>query len=160
MLGIAFRLFAFWCIVEIIFIVPRLLPFLIRNENSGDFSETDFYLLSSISMGVGVLLVLVIFKLGKSATKSASSMHINNEHNPELEKFLLQLLGVYFVLSMLPTAPGTIAQLIIEFNQTGLIVENFAWLTGYVFQLILGMYLIAKPKVWSIYLNKLRVLGQ
>jgi len=111
-------------------------------------------------MGVGVLLVLVIFKLGKSATKSASSMHINNEHNPELEKFLLQLLGVYFVLSMLPTAPGTIAQLIIEFNQTGLIVENFAWLTGYVFQLILGMYLIAKPKVWSIYLNKLRVLGQ
>ena len=159
MLGIGFRVFALWCLVQVLFVAPQMYSSTFYALHEGSLSPTRFYFMTTVFMVVGLCLVAAIVKLGAQASKLATSHGVNTGLDSEFERMLYQLLGVFLVVSAFAVIPGSSARAILDFGQTDRSWVNVAWLTGYVLQLILGAWLVTKPARWAGLLSRLREAG-
>lgn len=94
----------------------------------------------------------VLFRVSNSILNSVPESEEISE-SAISQKFLLQLLGVFFIVGALSSLPGMGIRM---FKPTEFQVTNYLYFAGYIFELGVGLYLLIKPEVWGAWLGKLR----
>ena len=152
--AIAVRFLAIWLLVKLIFNLPGL-SLLFGSIES--YTQRDVPIGVYISMVVAVLVVGLIasYLMYKSSetilskTKDETTEQLSsNDH-----KFLIQLLGLYFIVTSITCLPSSLSFL--QYSDE-IMFYNLLGTLGWVFQLIVGLFLIGSPKYWTLLLNKLR----
>ena len=157
-LAIAIKLFSIWVLVQTFWMSPSLIVFLgsIESWQGTAISEWVYVALISAFIFLGILIAIVLYKISNSVlTSSFSEKGI--EVSDHSKKFLLQLGGVYFVVTTLVYFPPSIGFLwSLGPNQEGVPFHYFLMPLGYLIQLIVGLWLVLHPSWWSFMLSKLR----
>jgi len=78
----------------------------------------------------------------------------SSENNSTLsQEFLLQVLGAYFIVASFTAMPGVAISI---FAGTSINLLNALHIIGYIFQALVGVYLLTKPSFWVQCFNKFR----
>lgn len=157
-LAIAIKLFSIWVLVQIFWMSPSLVLLLGSMESWQGvvISEWVYVALMSVFILFGVLISIVLYKISNSVlTSNFSEKRI--DVSDQSKKFLLQLGGVYFVVTTLVYFPPSIGFLwSVDPSQEGFPFHYFLRPLGYLIQLIIGLWLVLHPSWWSFMLSKLR----
>lgn len=151
--AVAIKFFGIYLMVNIILYFPVIITSFTRLKH---LPEQDFNS-GMLAIIVGAFIILgfsVSYILFRIANSIASKTNENTDKNPQpTQEFLLQLLGIYLIVSSLSVIPGFSISLFKEGNiDTAKVLYGF----GYVFQVMVGSYILINPVVWGQWLNKLR----
>lgn len=115
------------------------------------FSSSVFIAVVGAFILLGMAVSFVLFRIANSIVSAASET--TEIHPQPTQEFLLQLLGIYFIVSGLSTLPGFSITVL---KDSAINTANGLYAVGYVFQVTVGCYLLVKPVLWGQWLNKLR----
>lgn len=155
-IAIALRLMALWLLVKLVFSLPTLALLLQSAETlpSGD-TPALFLLYNGGFLLVGLLAVWAISRAARStlARVGEAAPEDTAALSPRDQALLFQLLGLYFVVHALAALPGVLAFIPH--------VETLAWHqllrpAGQVFQLGMGLWLVAGSRFWLVLFQRLR----
>ncbi len=155
--AVAFKLFSIWLIVQMILHIPmvwQLFYMTIDYHSPSKVTNAYPYLILISLAFCGGLAAIIIFKLGNNVIDQIPDEQNSNLNLIDLEILLLQLLGVFFVVTSIAYLPN------ITFSTYKTIVreETVYWarVISQLSELSLGLFLIAKPKVFQSILKKRR----
>ena len=154
--GIAFKLFAIWLLVRTILSIPVVWQsyLSLRNFRSPEEISIIWPVIIFISLlAASLLATKIIWSLGTKAVNELPGSAIHNE-SIEIERVLLQVLGLYFFITSLATTPYHVLQYVKSTGDHKL--GQGLWLFTETFKLIFGLLLIAKVNAWLSLLQKLR----
>jgi hypothetical protein len=151
--AIAIKFFSIYLLVNVILYFPSMLTTLTALENyrGQDFDSNIFIYVVGAFIILGVTVSFFLSRLANSIILHSSE---NSESNTLLsQQFLLQVLGVYFIVSGLSLMPSIA---ISAFVDTSFNLDRVLPIAGYIFQVIVGLYFLTKPVFWVQCLNKFR----
>lgn len=152
--AIVLRLFSLWLLVQVILTVPSLVMFM---TSMGQHQEQAIpgYMYIAMTGGfivIGLIAVYLIWRAAKSVLvyDSSGSDAVADDKS---QKFLLQLGGVYFIVTSLAYLPRTLS-----FLQSSLEVSYVHLMSplGLLVQLFIGLTLVVHSSLWVHLLAKLR----
>jgi hypothetical protein len=151
--AIAIKFFAIYLLVNVVVYFPSMIVSMtaLQKYHEETFSSEMFV---SVVGAFIVLGITISFMLNRLANSIASKSSENTAINSDLPKdFLLQILGVYFIISGISSLPGIAISL---FKHNAMDSATLLYGVGYIFQVVVGFYLVVKPTIWNQWLNKLR----
>ncbi len=152
--AIAIKLLAIWLLVNVVLNVPNLL--LIFNTVASYKQEEipkDLYISVVLSsLVIGIIASFLLFRTSNSVLNNLPAEN-NNDTNNISQQFLLQLGGVYFIVSSLIALLSTLVSLK---NQTAVETANYFFLLGSIFELSVGLHMTVNSNKWVSLFNKLR----
>lgn len=157
--GIAFKLFAIWLLVRTILTIPVIWQsyLMLRNFRSPEKISIVWPVIIFISLlAASFFVVKIIWSLGTKVVNELPDSDIQNE-SMDIERVLLQILGLYFFITSLATIPNHVLQYIKLFGDHKL--EQGLWIFAEIFKLVVGLLLLAKVNAWLTLLKKLREFG-
>ena len=152
--AIALRLLAIWLLIQIVLNLPTLVMML---SSMGQYQQQQIPLMAYMGiMGSFLVIGLIIaFLIQKAATsvlahaKTESALTLSDES----QMVLFQLAGLYFIVTALAWLPRSLSIIPESLEIT---VSSILWPAGLLFQLIVGLWLVANSVFWLNLLNKLR----
>lgn len=151
--AIAIRFFGIYLLVNVVLYFPTLITATATLEQiqSGEFNSSIYIYIVGSFVLLGVVVSLLLFRLANSIS---SRLPVTSEPASHLtQEFLLQVLGVYFIVSALSAIPGYGSSLL---TSSPIELTRLLYLFGYLFETAVGCYLVVKPVVWNRWLNQLR----
>jgi len=151
--SIAIKFFGIYLMVNAVLYLPSMIVTLTAFEQHQEenFSSSVFITVVGAFIILGVVVSFILMRLANSiASKTTDQFEKGSTLS---QQFLLQALGVYFIVSSLSVMPGFGISIIkaVEPDMT-----KFMYGVGYIFQAAVGCYLLINPAVWGQWLNKLR----
>jgi len=146
--AIALRALAIWLLLQVVLNSPGLI--LLLNDTKYYRNQSIPIEVYSLVIGgfyaVGFTAAFLLNRLAGSVLKKVKSKEGVEVHlTIDSEKFLLQLLGAYFLVDALVSIPRTLS-FVIHVDRVD--VTQFFWPAGLVVQLIIGLFLIGSSKYW------------
>lgn len=151
--AIAIKIFGIWLLVNVVMYSPTMILTLTRLEMDAEqqFSPTIYYWVTGAFLVVGIACSMALFR---AANSILSNSGLSNESDINIsQRFLLQIVGVYFSVTAFSSLPGMGIRF---FKENDIALSNYLYFAGYIFQLCVGLYLLIKPTVWAQWLAKLR----
>jgi hypothetical protein len=151
--AIAIKFFGIYLLVNVVLYFPVMIVSLAALEQyqEENFSSSVFISVVGSFVLLGVVVSYLLFRLANSiASRPTETTESGSQTS---EEFLLQLLGIYFVVVALSAMPGMGISL---FKPSVGDYTELLYGVGYLFQLSVGCYLLTKPVVWGQWLNRLR----
>lgn len=151
--SIAIKFFGIYLMVNVVLYFPSMIMSLTALEQYQEesFSSSVFVTVIGSFILLGIVVSLILFRLANSI---ASKTTETTESSATLsQEFLLQVLGVYFIVSGLSVMLGYGMSM---FKGAQADTAKLLYGVGYIFQVAVGCYLLIKPVVWGQWLNKLR----
>lgn len=153
-MAIAIKLMAIFLMVGVVLNAPRLILTISTMER---MYENEFHPIFYISVVgffilIGVVSAFVLYKVSNSVLSSIPEPD-QSEPIYASEKFILQVFGVYFIVSALQTFPSLAIAYSSSSNE---LVNHLGHFIGYTFELLVGLWLLISPKAWLNIFNKLR----
>ena len=152
--AVALRLFSLWLLVQVILNVPGLVMLLtsIEQYQGRVIPEYVHVLLVGGLVLLGLLAAILIWFAAGSALARCSGQG-SEWLDQEGRMFLLQLGGVYFMVTALADLPRSLGFLSysLEFSYS-----DWLWTLGLVFQLCIGLSLAVAAPQWKVLLATLR----
>jgi hypothetical protein len=150
--AIAIKLLAIWLLVHVIIYIPSLA---VAFTSVQDFNQTElpqwlYYALVASSLIIGFLAAILLMRTSNSVLASTSTESTCSNID---QTFLLQLAGIFFIVSALAGLPGILLNL---GKISSVETDTVFYLGGKLFELGVGLYLLIKPSVWVRLLNRLR----
>jgi NADH:ubiquinone oxidoreductase subunit 6 (subunit J) len=150
--ALAIKILGIWLLVHVVLYLPSLW---MLTANLSNFTDSQIPASLSVVVFVGFLTVglvvsLIMFHVSKSVLSGVPESKEKSVLSPT---FVLQITGLFFIVSALTVLPGHVLSLS---KQTTIELSNYAYLAGYVFKISIGAYLLIKPTVWAHWLNKFR----
>lgn len=153
--AIVLRLFSLWLLVQVILTVPSLALYV---TSMGQYQEQTVPAYVYIAMigsfaVIGLIAASLIWRAARSALATEASEVGSSAVNDQSQRFLLQLGGVYFIVTSLAYLPRSLG-----FLQTSIDVSymNFLSPLGLLFQLLVGLALVVHSSLWVHLFAKLR----
>lgn len=152
--SIAIKFFSIYLLVNIILYFPSMIMSLtaLQKFHEETFSTSVFIIIVGAFILLGLAVSFVLFKISNSIAKQAPTAPDSSVKMSQA--FLLQTLGVFFIVSALSALPNFSSTLFFKSGQIDTI-KIFTG-SGYLFEALVGLYLLIKPSVWVNVLNKLR----
>jgi len=150
--AIAVKLLAIWLLIHVILYIPSLA---LAFTSFQDFNQTElpqwlYYALVASSLIIGFFAAILLLRTSNSVLASTNSESTDSNID---QTFLLQLAGIFFIVSALAGMPSILLNLgKVSTVQT----DTIFYLGGKLFELAIGLYLLIKPTVWLHWFNKLR----
>ena len=138
--AVALRLFALWLLVQVVLHIPGLVMLLASLENYQE-QLISIYAYIALLGGfalVALVVVLLIWRAAKSALESCSDADLGALES-QSQRFLLQLAGVFFVVTALASLPKSLSFLS---SSLAFSYANWLWPMGLLFQLVIGSVLL------------------
>lgn len=151
--AIAIRFFGIYLLVNVVLYIPAMITMVagLQHSQSGKFSGSVLIPIVGSFILLGVVVSLFLFRLANSIASKLPASTVDSSHLSQ--ELLLQVLGVYFIVSALKVLPGYGISLL-ESNQMEL--KRLLYLLGHIFEVAVGFYLVVKPVVWSSWLTRMR----
>ncbi len=153
-MAIAIKLMAISLMVGVVLHAPRLILTISTMERMHEDKFQPVFYISTVSLFIliGAIASAVLYKAANSVLKS---LPCPNESDPVLatEKFILQVVGVYFIVSALQAFPSIA---IAYSSSSSNLTSNLSAFIGYTFELAVGLYMLISPAVWAKAFQKLR----
>ena len=151
--SIAIKFFGIYLMVNVVLYFPSMIMSLTALEQyqEENFSSSVFITVVGAFILLGIVVSFILIRLANSIALQTteptdSSLKLSQE-------FLLQVLGIYFIVSGLSVMPGYGISI---FKGAEPDTTKLLYGAGYIFQVAVGSYLLIKPVVWGQWLNKLR----
>lgn len=152
--AIAIKLLAIWLLVNVVLHVPNLL--LIFNTVASYKQEEmpkDLYISVVLSsLIIGIIASYLLFRSSNSVLNKLPNTNESDANNIS-QQFLLQLGGVYFIVSSLITLFSNLVGLK---NLVAIETSNILFIFGSIFELSVGLYMLIKPNILAYLFSKLR----
>jgi hypothetical protein len=150
--AIAIKLLAIWLLVHVIVYIPS---FAVAFTSVQDFNQTElpewlYYALVASSLIIGFLAAILLMRTSNSVLASTSTESMGSNVD---QTFLLQLAGIFFIVTALVGLPGILLNL---GKMSSVETDTVFYVGGKLFELGIGLYLLIKPAVWVRLLNRLR----
>ena len=154
--SIAIKFFGIYLMVNAVLYLPSMIVTLAAFEQHQEksFSSGAFITVVGAFVLLGIIVSFVLMRLANSIV-SKTTESSNSSPTPSQE-FLLQVLGIYFIVSGLSVMPGYGISM---FKAVEPDITKLFYGAGYIFQVGVGCYLLIKSVVWAQWLNKLRGRG-
>ena len=154
--AIAIKFFGIYLLVNMVLYVPMIVLSATGMEQFTGEEVSEGVLITIVGsfMLLGVAVSAFLWRLANSMVSADSDR--GSEPSALTQGFLLQLLGIYFLVDGLSELP------MIGFSAfQGASEDDTAWLyfLAYVFEVGVGLYLLVRPAVWWRWLHKLRGHG-
>ena len=151
--AIAIKFFGIYLLVNVVLYFPSMIMSMaaLQQYQEKNFSSYVFVSVIGSYILLGVVVSLILIRLANSIASSVGGTSQSSSHLSQ--EFLLQLLGIYFIVSGLQAFPGIGISF---FKAVALESTKYLYGLGYMFQVAVGCYLLVKPVVWRKWLNKLR----
>ncbi|MFT7500072.1 MAG: hypothetical protein ACI85Z_000714 [Rheinheimera aquimaris] len=151
--AIAIKFFGIWLIINLALYLPTFM-FAVMTFSSEYFATTRLSLfLTAIGayLAIGLSFAYVLCRLANSILQVVPSQVDDTERLSQT--FVFQVLGVYLIVSGLPS----ILSLGIQLGDQGeYSFLNWFYLGGALFEFAVGVYLLVQPAIWALWLKKLR----
>lgn len=150
--ALAIKILAIWLLVNIVLYLPNI-AMLTASVYQFNGSETPESVSIAVFVGfliVGFIVAITMLRISNSVLSSASEEPDESRISPA---FVLQVAGVFFIVSALAVLPGYFLSLA---NQVPVKVASYGYLAGYLIKIAVGAYLLVKPAVWAEWFNRLR----
>jgi len=151
--SIAIKFFGIYLMVNVVLYFPSMIVSLtvLEQYQEENFSSSVFIAVVGAFILLGIVVSFILIRLANSIASKTSEPA---ESSPTLsQEFLLQVLGIYFIVSGLSAMPGYGISI---FKAGEPDTTKILYGAGYIFQVAVGCYLLAKPVVWAQWLNNLR----
>jgi hypothetical protein len=150
--AIAIKLLAIWLLVHVIIYIPSLAVAFtsVQNFNQTELPQWLYYALVASSLIIGFLAAILLMRTSNSVLALTSTESTGSNID---QTFLLQLAGIFFIVSVLAGLPGILLNL---GKISSVETDTVFYLGGKLFELGVGLYLLIKPSVWVRLLNRLR----
>lgn len=152
--AIAIKLFAIWLLVQVILQVPSLL--LVFNNVEGyiqqEFPHGLYVSVVGSFLIIGAIASFLLYRVANSVLASIPETNDNNKNNIS-QQFLLQLGGVYFIVSAILLFLGTFTNIR---NTVSIEITSYLYSIGAVFELLVGLSMLIKSNNWVLILNRFR----
>lgn len=149
--AIAIKFFGIWFLLNLVIYLPSAV-FALTSYNISYFSGSNlsfFMTAIGIYIVIGILCVAMLFRLANSVLETAPSS--DDEGINLSEKFILQVLGIYLVISTIPSIATVSFSSNMEYSHL-----NWLYLGAVLFKLVVGILLLTTSKTWVQWLRKLR----
>jgi hypothetical protein len=155
-IAIAIKVFSLWFLCWLFIQVSSFIPML-ATLGSWQGREVPNWVYIAICFSfllAGLIIAALLFSV---STKALDSMSIETDIviSEENRKYILQVSGLFFVVSSLTWLPSSFIFLFYENHETsvlGLLLKP----AGNLIQLIVGLWLIVHPSWWALVFKKLR----
>lgn len=151
--SVAIKFFGIYLMVNVVLYFPSMIMSLAALERyqEENFSSIVFVTVVGAFILLGLVVSFVLFHLANSIASKAAEPDQTTSSLSQV--FLLQVLGIYFIVSGLSVLPGYGISIFIATEAN--ITELF-YGAGHLFQIAVGCYLLIKPVVWARWLSILR----
>lgn len=151
--AIAIKFFGIYLMVNVVLYFPSMIMSLTALEQyqEENFSSSIFITVVGSFILLGIVVSFVLIRLANSI--ASKSMESAESPSTLSQEFLLQILGIYFIVSGLSVMPGYGISI---FKSAEPDTTKLLYGAGYLFQVAAGCYILIKPVVWGQWLNKLR----
>jgi len=150
--AIAIKFMSIWFMMHIILAAPSI----VMMSSFDNYRDWEDYESLYLSVLVGAFILIgggvsyILFRVSNSILKSIPESEEVSESFVS-QKFLFQLLGVFFIVGALTSLLSHGITLFITPE-----LHDYLYFAGYIFELIVGLYLLIRPEVWRLWLAKLR----
>jgi cytochrome c biogenesis protein CcdA len=150
--AIAIKFLAISLMISTVLHAPRLILAISAMEGMhNEKFESIFYIaVIGFFLILGFLSVFILYRVSNSILKSIPES--NNDPVNISQAFILQVVGVYFIVSALQAFPSLSAYISPNFEAK----KHLGYFVGYTFELAVGLHLLISPSVWVRLFNKLR----
>ena len=151
--SIAIKFFGIYLMVNVVLYFPSMIMSLTALEQYQEesFSSSVFVTVVGSFILLGIIVSFVLMRLANSI--ASKTPDVDESPINLSQEFLLQILGVYFIVSGLSAMPSYGISI---FKTAKPELATVLYGVGYLFQVAVGCYLLIKPVVWGQWLNKLR----
>ncbi len=154
--AIAIKVFSLWFLCWLFIQVSSFIPML-ATLGTWQGREVPVWVYAAICLSfllAGLIIAALLFSV---STKALDSMSIETDIviSEENRKYILQVSGLFFVVSSLTWLPGSFIFLFHENHEAsvlGLLLKP----AGNLIQLIVGLWLVVHPSWWALAFRKLR----
>ena len=157
-LAIAIKLFSIWILVQVFWMSPTLIALLTTVESwqGNIMPEWVYVAFITAFICVGVAISVVLYQISNSVLTTTPSKG-DIEASEQTKIFLLQLGGVYFLITAFVYFPPSIS-FIWQPNPAQESYPFYYFLTpfSHILQALAGAWLVLHPSWWSLLLRKLR----
>ena len=150
--AIAIKLLAIWLLVHVVLYLPSVSTLFssLQQYNQEELPKNMFLAIVVCFLVVGVIVAMLMVRLSNAVLDSVPS---KSENSNLSEPFILQIAGVFFIVSALSALPGAVLGVS---QQSSISNATYGYIAGHGIELVVGLYLLVKPKVWVLWLNKFR----
>lgn len=152
--AVVIRFLAIWLLIQVILQAPSLI--LVINSIEGftqQGSDKNLYITVVFSyLVVGSIASYLLYRVSNSILNSVPNTN-NSDAGNISQQFLLQLGGVYFIVSGLLLMFSLLAS---SLKQSSIPLESYIYMCGALFELAVGLTMLVKSNVWALWFNKLR----
>lgn len=152
--AIAIKFFGIWLMINVVLYAPSMILAIASLDSYRDreVNEGLYFSVVGSFILIGVVASCILFRVSNSILKSVPESEEVSE-SVISQKFLLQLLGVFFIVGALSSLPGLGVRM---FKPSEFQITSYLYFLGNIFELIAGLYLLIRPEVWRLWLAKLR----
>lgn len=152
--AIAIKFLGLFLIINIVLFMPSLAFQVTVAEHftGGQVDRATVALFIGVYFIIGLIICYVLFRLANSILKSVPEGTGRAESSMS-EKFLLQLIGVFFFVSAASDLPRFIP---ILSGVTDISAKELWYLPGIIFELAIGLWLLAGSSLWGNWLRRVR----
>ena len=151
--AIAIKFFGIWLIINFALYLPAFI-FALMTFSKEYFASTSLVLFSvavGVYLAVGLVCAYILFRLANSILQRTPKTAADTDGLSQT--FVFQVLGVYLIVSGLPSVLSLGIQL---GDQAEYSFLSWFYLGGAVFKFAVGVYLLVQPAIWALWLKKLR----
>lgn len=151
--AIAIKFFAIWLFVNVVLYAPAMITTVsgLSRASEQEIDQELYFVVVGGFFLVGLIASLVLFRVSNSVLSAVQSSELDDRGITEA--ILLQILGVYFLVSTLASMPGMAMRLFIASEYT---LVNYLYFAGDFFLLGVAIYLIKGPTTLLSILGALR----
>ena len=152
--AIAIKFLAIWLLIQVALQAPSLI--LVINSIEGftqQGSDKNLYVTVIASyLVVGVIASYLLYRVANSVLTAIPNTD-NSDSSNISQQFLLQLGGVYFIVSGVLLMFSLLAS---SLKQSPIPIESYVYMCGALFELAVGLSMLVKSNVWALWFIKFR----
>jgi len=155
--GISFKLFAIYLLTRIFLLLPSIWAIYLTAQ---DYNQTEISVLWPIiiiftTIILGLIMCKLIWQLGSNAISNLHETINENVDIFQLEKVLLQILGLFIVITSFVDIPSNFTTIAVNAG-TRTMTTEVLHLVAVIVALLIGLSLFIKVEVWAHWLKRLR----
>lgn len=152
--AIALRVIAIWLLIQLVLNISGVIMLLASVEQYQQQIIPAYAYIGLIGsiLFVGLVAVYLMYRLSRSVLNGTSAEQ-GTDISKDSQKYLLQLAGVFFVVTSLAYLPRSLSFLV---GSSGVSTANILWPSGLLFQFLVGIWLASSASFWCGVLQKLR----
>jgi hypothetical protein len=151
--AVGIKFFAFWLLINTVSQVPKLVISFstLSRIAEQEISQTNFISLMFISIFIGFISFYLLWKSSNSILNSIPSIS-EKESSKDSHAFLIQLGGVYFIISSVSAIMRSLPTYFYENVE----LTTYLFLVSLVFEFIIGLTMLINSKGWVFLINRFR----